>query len=180
MPCLAAIIGWSQFSVSFLFQSIVSYFYEVIIIRLAVYWALKAPFTTLNVLVGSVDQDQAAQNVQPGHWSTLSALLTPLRQKEPWNCSYLSFTSRMKYFAGFVRHYKGWCCPFMLQECTDKKKYIFFFMFLRPSTLTTLKPSKVVFCGQCRSRSDCTERAFWSWSALSPKLLHALVKTILK
>ena len=33
---------------------------------------LIAPFTTKVVFVASVDQDQAAQNVQPDLWSTLS------------------------------------------------------------------------------------------------------------
>ena len=35
---------------------------------------LKIPFSTIVVFVAGVDQDQAAQNVQPGLWSTLATL----------------------------------------------------------------------------------------------------------
>ena len=35
---------------------------------------LKAPFTTIVAFVASVDQGQAAQNVQPDLWFTLSTL----------------------------------------------------------------------------------------------------------
>ena len=46
------------------------------------------PFTTRVAFGASVDQDQAAQNVKPDLWSTLSALLQHCRQKQLWYCNY--------------------------------------------------------------------------------------------
>ena len=44
---------------------------------------LKTPFTTTVGFAVSVDQDQAAQNVQPDLRSALSALLHHCRQQQP-------------------------------------------------------------------------------------------------
>ena len=43
---------------------------------------LKAPITTIIALAASVDQDQAAQNLQPDLGSTLSTVMKHCRQKQ--------------------------------------------------------------------------------------------------
>ena len=42
---------------------------------------LKAPFTKMVASTASIDQDQAAQNVQPDLWTILSTMLKHYKQK---------------------------------------------------------------------------------------------------
>ena len=57
---------------------------------------LKVPITTIVAFAASVDQDQAAQNVQPDLESTLSALGKLTKQKQQWKCDYFGHICTIK------------------------------------------------------------------------------------
>ena len=65
----------------------------------------KAPFTKIVVIVADVDQDQAAQNVQPDLRLTLSVMLEHLRQKISRNLPPPLCYCRIKLFVGFICHF---------------------------------------------------------------------------
>ena len=63
--------------------------------------------TSLTNIVACVDQDQAAQNVQPDLRSTLSAILEQYRQKLSRNLPLSLSYCRIKISIGFIGRLKG-------------------------------------------------------------------------
>ena len=59
------------------------------------------------VFAASVDQDQAAQNMQPDLRSTMSAMLEYYRQQMAGNLLSSLSNCRIKIFIGFIGHFKG-------------------------------------------------------------------------
>ena len=68
---------------------------------------LKAPFTKIAAFVDSVDQDQAAQNVQPNLRSTLTAILEHYRQKMARKLQSSLYYFGINVSIEFIRHLMG-------------------------------------------------------------------------
>ena len=66
---------------------------------------LQVPFTKMVALMASVDQDHAAQYVQPDLRSTLSVVLKHYRQKVARNLQLTLSYCRLKMSIRFIRHF---------------------------------------------------------------------------